>query len=151
VLGDLEKVRSAFRIFRLSYTMPKLLLLPVYEDSYRFPVLREVARCRSYFHCVGRPHECKLSILNLSPITCRFGLITIFGRRRPCLISVNYVGLLTFSFMPGDKVWKTQYQLLEAVISTEIRKKTVHSNETLRSTHASNSISDRQEKPPCNA
>jgi hypothetical protein len=46
-------------------------------------VISEVARRRSYFHCVGRIRNCMISIWNVSLITNRSGLITTSGKR-PC-------------------------------------------------------------------
>ncbi len=56
--GELENVCSAFRIFHLSFTVPELLLLPVYDGYYRVAVLEEVARRRLYFRCVGPSRKC---------------------------------------------------------------------------------------------
>jgi hypothetical protein len=98
VSGDLENVCLSFGSFRLSFTVSELLLFPIYGGCYLFPFLQYVVRRRLNYQCVGRPGKCMFSIWNFSPITCRCRLAITSGRRRPHLISVNHVGLLTFSF-----------------------------------------------------
>jgi hypothetical protein len=130
--GDLKNICLVCEIFQFLFAVLELVLLPVYGGCYRFPVYQYVARSRSYFLCVGRPRKCTLKFWNVSPITCRSTLVTTSRRRRLYFISVNHLGLLTFSILRGNNVHKTQYQLLESVTHSELDEKTMHSSVTPR-------------------
>ncbi len=80
-----------FHMFNFSLTMPKLLLFPVYNDYYRFPVLEEATRCRSYSHCVVRPWKCKFCIQRFSFIIYHTEVNATSGLRR--LLSTSGVAL----------------------------------------------------------
>jgi hypothetical protein len=74
-----QKCKFSIWSFQLSFTVLELLLLPVYDSYYLFPLFHYVAQRRSHCLCVRRPQKYMFSIWNFSFIFYCFGVITSSG------------------------------------------------------------------------